>query len=113
MKTPAEVRGFPGLKNETWDAQRLSWIEVSHPFAKCAKGWGTQIAWRIRCGAGAALALAAPLLLILSGCGHQQTVAELPAPQAAPPQTQASPAAPQSKPSPSRIAPTPAPPGGG
>jgi rare lipoprotein A len=59
-----------------------------------------------------ALALTAPLLLIVSGCGHQQTVAGLPAPQAAPPQTQAGPAAPQSKPSPARIAPTPSPPGG-
>ena len=90
MKTPAEVRGFPGLKNETW---------------------GTQFAWRIRRGSGAALALAAPLLLIVSGCGHKQTVAELPAPQAAPPQTQSSSAASQAT-LPGRIAPTPAPPGG-
>jgi len=100
MKTPAVVRGFPALKIETW---------------------GAQFAWRIRRGSAVALALAAPLLLIVTGCGHQQTVASLPAPQAAPPQTEAIPAAPQaqatptaphSKPSPARIAPTWAPPGG-
>ena len=105
MKTPAEVPGFPGLK-----------IESSTPRTKtCPWGlrtWGTQFAWRIRRRSGVALALTAPLLLIVSGCGHQQTVAGLPAPQAAPPQTQTSPAAPRSKPSPGRIAPTPAPPGG-
>jgi rare lipoprotein A len=105
MKTPAEVRGFPGLK-----------IESSTPRTKtCPWGprtWGTQFAWRIRRRTTLALALAAPLLLIVSGCGHPQKVAELPAPQAAPPQTQTSPAAPRSKPSPGRIAPTPAPPGG-
>ena len=66
----------------------------------------------VRRGYGVALALAAPLLLIVSGCGHQEKVVSLPAPQAAPPQAQATPAAPQSKPSPARIAPTPAPPGG-
>jgi len=91
MKTPAEIRGLPALKIETW---------------------GAQFAWRIRRGSGVALALAAPLLLILSGCGHPQKVASLPAPQAAPPQTQATPSAPHSKPSPAHIAPTWAPPGG-
>jgi rare lipoprotein A len=91
MKTSAEVRGLPGPKIRTW---------------------GTRFTWRIRRGSGVALALAAPLLLILSGCGHQQTVAELPAPQAAPPQSQPTPAAPHGKPSPAHIAPTWAPPGG-
>jgi len=43
-------------------------------------------------------------LLAVSGCGHQQTVARLPAPQAAPPATET--------PLPSRIPPTPVPPGG-
>jgi rare lipoprotein A len=75
--------------------------------------------WNIRCGLrpaalGAGLALA---LVFVSGCGHRTTVAQLPAPQAAPPpyQTQAQaqvyPPAPV-KPAPGRIAPTPAPRGG-
>jgi rare lipoprotein A len=50
---------------------------------------------------------AALLLLILPGCGHQQTIAPLPAPQAAPPSAQDETPAPST-----RIAPTPAPPGG-
>jgi rare lipoprotein A len=75
--------------------------------------------WAIRQAARVALALAAPLLLIMSGCGHRQTVAKLPAPQAAPPQVQSqtrsqaqaySPALQATQPT--RIAPTPAPPGG-
>lgn len=41
--------------------------------------------WMIRHGACLALMLAASYLLILSGCGHQQSVASLPASQAAPP----------------------------
>jgi rare lipoprotein A len=49
------------------------------------------------------------LLGFASGCGHQQTVARLPAPQAAPPQ--ASSASTGTRPV-TRIAPTPAPPGG-
>ncbi len=71
----------------------------------------------IRTGwARVALALVAPSFLVLSGCGHRQTVAPLPAPQAGPPQAvphqaQAYPPAPQTTP-PARIAPTPAPPGG-
>ena len=68
--------------------------------------------------AGLALVLAASFLLIMSGCGHQQTAASLPAQQIAPP---APPPSDQSQkperiapsPAPSaRIAPTPAPPGG-
>jgi rare lipoprotein A len=105
-------------------------FEVSHPFAKDAKGWGTQLQsivevrgfpgpqmrgtgetrnlWMIRHGAGLAFALAATSLMILCGCGHQQTIASLPAPQAAPP-----PAAEEAEPAPPRrIAPTPAPAGG-
>jgi rare lipoprotein A len=97
MKTPAEVRGVP-------------------PFRKVRERMGHGNLhgdlWRIRRGGGVALALAAPLLLIVSGCGHPQKVASLPAPQAAPPQAQATPAAPHSKPSPAHIAPTWAPPGG-
>jgi len=62
-----------------------------------------------------AVALAASSLLILSGCGHRQTVAPWTAPEAAPPpvqaQTQAYPRLPAPTPS-GRIAPTPAPPGG-
>jgi rare lipoprotein A len=54
---------------------------------------------------GVTLALALPLILTLSGCGHRQKAASLPAPEAAPPL--ASEAMP-----PARIAPTPAPPGG-
>jgi rare lipoprotein A len=67
-----------------------------------------------RAAAWAGLAL---VLLVASGCGHRTTVAQLPAPQAAPPpyQTQAQaqvyPPAPV-KPAPGRIAPTPAPRGG-
>jgi rare lipoprotein A len=55
-------------------------------------------------GAGLALVLATSSMLILCGCGHQQTIASLPAPQAAPPPTQGQ--------APARIAPTPAPAGG-
>jgi rare lipoprotein A len=59
------------------------------------------------------------VLLAASGCGHQQSSARLPAPQAAPPstqtqaqgQTEANSSANESAP-PARIAPTPAPPGG-
>jgi rare lipoprotein A len=57
--------------------------------------------------AGLALVLAASFLLIMSGCGHQQTAASLPAPQAAPPSAKTPTPAPSA-----RIAPSPAPPGG-
>ncbi len=62
---------------------------------------------RNRAGAwsGLTLALAFPLVLILTGCGHRQKTASLPAAEAAPPL--ASEAMP-----PAHIAPTPAPPGG-
>jgi rare lipoprotein A len=66
--------------------------------------WGTRFAWCIRHGSALVLALAALSLLILCGCGHQQTAASLPAPQAAPPSAHGQ--------APARIAPTPAPPGG-
>jgi rare lipoprotein A len=69
--------------------------------------WGTRNLWMIHHGAGLAFALATTSLLILSGCGHQQTAASLPAPQAAPPPAQAPAPAPSA-----HIAPTPAPPGG-
>jgi rare lipoprotein A len=73
--------------------------------------------WLIRQAAGAVLAAAS--LLLLSGCGHEQTAARLPAPQAAPPsvqaqgqgQAQANSSASETAPL-GRIAPTPAPPGG-
>jgi rare lipoprotein A len=62
----------------------------------------------IRHGAGLAFVLAASSMLTLCGCGHQQSIASLPAPQAAPP-----PAAEEAEPTPPRrIAPTPAPAGG-
>jgi rare lipoprotein A len=96
MKTPVEIRGFPGPQMRgTWGTRiHLSMVEVSHPCArKKAQGWGTGHLFGLR--AELALILAASFLLILSGCGHQQTAASLPAPQTAPP-----------------IAPTPAPPGG-
>jgi rare lipoprotein A len=58
-------------------------------------------------------ALAVPLLLLLSACGHKQARAPLPAPQAEPPATQARVHPSASGPAPTtRIAPTPAPPGG-
>lgn len=58
-------------------------------------------------------ALAVPLLLLFSGCGHKQAHIPLPPPQAAPPATQAQTRPPASGPAPTtRIAPTPAPPGG-
>ena len=88
MKCPVEVRRLPGLKIETW---------------------GTQL------GIQAGLAV---LLLAASGCGHQQSAARMPAPQAAPPamqsqrQTQPNSQASDGKPPAGRIAPTPAPPGG-
>ena len=69
----------------------------------------------IRRQAGLALALAASSFLILSGCGHRQTVAPRTAPEAAPPpvQAQTQPYPPLPAPAPSgRIAPTPVPPGG-
>ena len=84
---------------------RQSRIEIFHPFRrKKRKGWGTGRSLRNWAGLALALGLA-------SGCGHQHTVAPLPAPQAAPPQAQAYPPAHQTSP-PARIAPTPAPPGG-
>jgi rare lipoprotein A len=54
---------------------------------------------------GLTLALALPLILIPSGCGHRQRAASLSAPEAAPP------LASETMP-PAHIAPTPAPPGG-
>ena len=60
---------------------------------------------------GIGSALTAFLLLVLTGCGHKEARAPLPAPQAAPPQIQSQsypPAPTQSR----RISPTPAPPGG-
>jgi rare lipoprotein A len=58
-------------------------------------------------------ALAVPLLLLLSGCGHKQARAPLPAQQAPPPTIQKQARPPASGPAPTtRIAPTPAPPGG-
>jgi rare lipoprotein A len=75
------------------NGHRLS-FDVSHPFRKKKrKGWGAVHL----CGFRAKLVfvLAASFLLILSGCGHQQSAASLPARQAA-----------------SSIAPTPAPSGG-
>jgi len=82
MKTLVEVRGFP--------------TRMGHGNLRM-----------IRHGARLAFVLAASTILILSGCGHQQSIASLPAPQAAPPPTQGSASAPSA-----RIAPTPAPPGG-
>jgi len=78
-------------------------FEVSHPFAKCVKGWCPQ---GLR-GSRAKCLLLAIALTAAAGCGHQQAVAPLPAPQAAPPPVQAPAPAPSQ-----RIAPTPAPPGG-
>src|SRR5208337_4145435 len=69
-------------------------VDVSHPFRnKKRKGWGTRHLTILRLEIAHAIAITS--LLILSGCGHQQNVASLPAAQAAPP-----------------IAATPAPPGG-
>jgi rare lipoprotein A len=98
MKTPAEVRGFPG--------------------PQMRGTWGTRSLWMIQHGAGLAFALAALSLLILSGCGHPQTAVSLPEQQTAPPTAEAPTPAPQAAPpstqdqAPARIAPTPAPPGG-
>jgi rare lipoprotein A len=58
-------------------------------------------------GSRAKCLLLAIALTAAAGCGHQQAVAPLPAPQAAPPPVQAPAPAPSQ-----RIAPTPAPPGG-
>ncbi|MGA3371206.1 MAG: septal ring lytic transglycosylase RlpA family protein [Terracidiphilus sp.] len=75
----------------------------------------------VRQVAGVTLPLAAASMLMLSGCGHQQSSARMPAPQAAPPsvqaqvrpqvQSEARSSESESAP-PARIAPTPAPPGG-
>ena len=98
MKTPAEVRGFPG--------------------PQMRGTWGTRSLWMIQHGAGLAFALAALSLLILSGCGHPQTAVSLPEQQTAPPTAEAPTPAPQAAPpstqdqAPARIAPTPAPAGG-
>jgi rare lipoprotein A len=87
---------------------------VSHPFRKKKrKRWGTGHLFGILHGhlrsikAGLVVVMAASFLLLLSGCGHQQTAASLPAPQAAPPPAQAPAPAPSA-----HIAPTPSPPGG-
>jgi rare lipoprotein A len=57
--------------------------------------------------------LLALLLSFVSGCGHKQSRAPLPAPQSAPPPVQSQSIPPQSATAPPpRIAPTPAPPGG-
>src|ERR1035438_6719207 len=62
--------------------------------------------------AGLALALMLPAVVAFSGCGHRTTnVAQIPAPQAAPPPPAAYPPATQNRP-PARIPITPAPPGG-
>jgi rare lipoprotein A len=84
-----------------------SGIVVSHPSRK------DKDAARVGHPRTACAALAVPILLLLSGCGHKQSAARLPAPQAAPPTTQARTYPPASGPAPTtRIAPTPAPPGG-
>ena len=96
IKTPVEVRGLPGLKIETCTSRTKTC-----PFTPANKDrspgapspwgprtWGTWIAWCIRHGAVVSLAFAASSILILSGCGHQQNVTSLPAPQAAPPPAQ-------------------------
>jgi len=85
---------------------------------KTPQGWGTQLVWLVRLGNGLAIALTAASLLPIFGCGHRKPVAQLPAPQAAPPPI--SPAPRIGKPSPSvsqqtptaRIPITPLPPGG-
>ena len=65
---------------------------------------GTRSLWMIQHGAGLALVLAASSLLILCGCGHQQTAVSLPEQQIAPPAVE------EVEPAPSRhIVPTPAP----
>jgi len=84
---PDGVRGFPGLKIETWATRSLRG-------ARCCS---------------AALVFA----VFISGCGHKQARAPLPAPQAAPPPVQSHSVPAQSATTPlPRIAPTPAPPGG-
>jgi rare lipoprotein A len=75
--------------------------------------WSARLLREIRCGLrpaalGAGLALA---LVFVSGCGHRTTVAQLPAPQAAPPVPQTYPSEPQATP-PARIPDTPVPRGG-
>ena len=77
------------------------------------RGCGARLLLEIRCGLrpaalGAGLALA---LVFVSGCGHRATVAQLPAPQAAPPAVQPAPPAPQATP-PARIPVSPVPRGG-
>ncbi len=84
MNSEVGVHGIPGVRIETW---------------------GTQISRGMRAGwAGLVFAV------LISGCGHKEAHAPLPAPQAAPPpiQSQAQTATSQT----ARIAPTPAPPGG-
>jgi rare lipoprotein A len=92
MNLSVEVRGFPPLRQK----------EIAR------MGHGNL--WMIRHGRlrgvtmGPMIVLTTSFLLILCGCGHQQSIASLPAPQAAPPPTQGQ--------APARIAPTPAPAGG-
>ena len=100
MKTPVEIRGFPGPQMRG----------ISTPRTKtCPWGprtGGTHNLWMIHHGAGLVLTLASSLW-ILCGCGHQQTVGSLPEPQAAPPLAEGAEIAPSA-----RDAPTPAPLGG-
>jgi rare lipoprotein A len=90
------------LRNEC----RLN-IDVSHPSRKnknAAKVWHPH-SRGIR--TGLVLAIATSFLLLLSGCGHQQTSVSLPEQETAPPASESA------EPAPSRhIAPTPAPLGG-
>jgi rare lipoprotein A len=114
MKLLIEVRGFPPLRQKK--IARMghgAWGSWSPTLRRMREGWGTRQRNEF------ALVVAASLVLILTGCGHQQTVASWTPPQAvAPPvqaqaQTQEQAYAPLPAPlPPGRIAPTPVPPGG-
>jgi rare lipoprotein A len=95
MNSPVEARGFSLLRQK----------EIA------SMGHGDLL--HIRHSSGLVLALTASSFLILSGCGHRQTIAPRTAPEAAPPPVQAQPYTPLPAPASSgRIAPTPVPPGG-
>src|ERR1035437_3936379 len=106
MNLPVEICGLPGPKirtstprtktcpwgPRTWGTRIYqSKLDVAHPSRKYKNV--ARVGHPHSCGilhghlrsikAGIALAIAVLFLLILSGCGHQQTAASLPAPQAA------------------------------
>jgi len=76
--SPAEVRDFPGLKIETS-------TPVNKNHSQGTPAWGTGNLWTMPYGMGLILVITAVAVMLMSGCGHQQSAASLTEPETAPP----------------------------